>query len=118
MSDGTEHLYFINPATYEISGNISVYDDTGFIAKLNELEFIKGQIYANVWQSSRIAIIDPQKGKVNGWIELQELVRDAGGNNTTKTLNGIAYDAQGDRLLITGKQWPSLYEVELVSPTD
>ena len=89
MSDGSEHLYFLSPETYEISGTVSVYDDTGIITKLNELEYIKGQIYANVWQSGRIAIIDPLTGQVNGWIDLQDLVRTAGGNNTTKTLNGI-----------------------------
>ncbi|KPK02770.1 MAG: glutamine cyclotransferase, partial [Nitrospira bacterium SG8_35_4] len=96
MSDGTEHLYFINPETFEITGKLRVYDDRGFVTKLNELEFLKGQIYANVWQSSRIAIIDPLTGQVNGWIELQEIVRTAGGNNTTKTLNGIAYDGKKD----------------------
>ena len=118
MSDGTEQLYFLNPETYEITGKVSVYDDTGFVTKLNELEFIKGQIYANVWQSSRIAIIDPLTGQVNGWIELQEIVRNAGGNNTAKTLNGIAYDEKRDRLLITGKQWPYLYEIRLIPVKD
>jgi glutamine cyclotransferase len=118
MSDGTEHLYFINPETYEISGKVRVYDDNGFITKLNELEYIKGLIYANVWQSSRIAIIDPLTGQVNGWIELQELVRIAGGNNTTKTLNGIAYDEKSDRLLITGKMWPDIYEIRIAPSAD
>jgi glutamine cyclotransferase len=118
MSDGTEHLCFINPGTYEISGKVRVYDDNGFITKLNELEYIKGLIYANVWQSSRIAIIDPLNGQVNGWIELQELVRIAGGNNTTKTLNGIAYDEKSDRLFITGKMWPDIYEIQIAPSAD
>lgn len=118
MSDGSEHLYFINPETYEISGKVRVYDDKGFITKLNELEYIKGLIYANVWQSSRIAIIDPLTGQVNGWIELQELVRIAGGNNTTKTLNGIAYDEKSDRLFITGKLWPDIYEIRIAPSAD
>jgi glutamine cyclotransferase len=118
MSDGTEHLYFLNPETYEISGKVSVYDDNGLITKLNELEYIKGLIYANVWQSSRIAIIDPLTGQVNGWIDLQELVRSAGGNNTTKTLNGIAYDQESDRLFITGKMWPDIYEIQLARSAD
>jgi glutamine cyclotransferase len=113
MSDGTEHLYFLNPETYELSGKVRVYDDSGFVTKLNELEFIKGRIYANVWQSGRIAIIEPQTGEVKGWIELQELVRTAGGNNTTKTLNGIAYDKKSDRLFITGKMWSDIYEIRL-----
>ena len=118
MSDGTEHLYFYDPEKYVLSGKVRVYDENGFITKLNELEHIKGLIYANVWQSSRVAIIDPLTGKVNGWIELEELVRIAGGNNTTKTLNGIAYDEQSDRLFITGKRWPYLYEIKLVPRTD
>lgn len=118
MSDGTEYLYFLDPETYRMSGKIRVHDDHGFIKRLNELEFIKGRIYANVWQSGRIAVIDPETGRVSAWIELQELVKTAGGDNTTKTLNGIAYDKENDRLFVTGKMWPSIYEIERVPSED
>jgi glutamine cyclotransferase len=118
MSDGTEHLYFLDQKTYEISRKVRVHDDSGFVTKLNELEFIKGRIYANIWQSSRIAIIEPLTGQVKGWIELQELVQTAGGNDTTKTLNGIAYDEKSDRLFITGKLWPDIYEIRLSPSMD
>jgi len=118
MSDGTEFLYFLDPETYEVRGRIRVHDDKGPVAKLNELEYVRGLIYANVWQSSRIAIIDPATGQVNAWIELRELVRTAGGDNTTKTLNGIAYDREAGRLFITGKLWSSLYEIQLVPSSD
>lgn len=113
MSDGTEYLYFLHPETFEMTGKVRVYDDSGPVTKLNELEFIKGLIYANVWQSTHIAMIDPATGKVEGWIDLKELVRHAGGDNTEKTLNGIAYDATNDRLFVTGKRWPHIYEILL-----
>lgn len=118
MSDGSERLYFINPESFKTEGKVSVHDGDNFITKLNELEFIKGMIYANVWQTDHIAIIDPATGQVKGWIELEELVRAAGGDDTMKTLNGIAYDGKNDRLFVTGKMWPSIYEIRLVPSVD
>jgi glutamine cyclotransferase len=118
MSDGTERLYFLDAESYHETGRIHVHDDSGFVKKLNELEYVKGKIFANVWQTSRIAVIDPATGQVVIWIELGELVRLAGGNDTGRTLNGIAYDADGERLFVTGKLWSRIYEISLVPPTD
>ena len=81
---------------------------------INELEWVKGEIYANIWQSDRIARIDPKTGKVVGWIDLTGLLRPADRTPDTDVLNGIAYDAAGDRLFVTGKKWPKLFEIRLV----
>ena len=84
----------------------------GPVAHLNELEYVEGQIYANVWQTERIAMIAPKTGRVTGWIDLHGLLdpREAGG---VDVLNGIAYDAAGDRLFVTGKLWPRIFEIRL-----
>jgi glutamine cyclotransferase len=113
MSDGTAALYFLDSDTYAVTGQIEVHDQTGPVLKLNELEYVRGEIYANVWQTDRIAIIDPKTGRVKGWIDLEQLSRRAGGDNTHKTLNGIAYDEKNSRLFVTGKLWPRLYEIRL-----
>ena len=96
---------------------MSVRDKGVAIAKLNELEFVKGEILANVWKTSRIARISPKTGDVLGWIDLTGLLdpREAVG---TDVLNGIAYDAKGDRLFVTGKWWPKLFEIKVTSPRD
>jgi len=114
MSDGTATLYFWDPETFETVRQIEVYDNDGPVVRLNELEYIRGEIYANVWQTNRIARIDPQTGRVLGWIELHGLLGAADPNRAVDVLNGIAYDAVGDRLFVTGKLWPTLFEIELV----
>lgn len=114
MSDGTAYLYFLHPETFERTGQIEVNDDKGPVTSLNELEYIRGEIYANVWQTNNIAIINPDTGRVKGWIDLGALSRLAGGDNAVKTLNGIAYDKGNNRLFVTGKLWPRIYEIELV----
>ncbi len=114
MSDGTAYLYFLHPETYEMTGHIEVTDDNGRVTRLNELEYIRGEIYANVWQTDKIAIIDPETGRVKGWIDLAKLSKLAGGDKALKTLNGIAYDKDTDRLFVTGKLWPNIYEVRIV----
>jgi glutaminyl-peptide cyclotransferase len=85
------------------------------VDKLNELELVKGELYANIWETDRIARIDPKTGKVVGWIDCSGILppaeRTAGSDSV---LNGIAYDAQGDRLFVTGKNWPKLFEIKLV----
>ena len=83
---------------------------------LNELEYVRGDIYANVWQTDSIAIIDPATGRVKGWIDLGNLSQRAGGDKATKTLNGIAYDEETHRLFVTGKLWPRMYEIRIVPP--
>lgn len=113
MSDGTAALYFLNPDTYEVTGQVEVHDQTGPVLRLNELEYVRGEIYANVWRTDRIAIINPGTGRVRGWIDLEGLSRQAGGDKTRKTLNGIAYDEKNNRLFVTGKLWHSIYEIRL-----
>ncbi|HXA50042.1 MAG TPA: glutaminyl-peptide cyclotransferase [Candidatus Acidoferrum sp.] len=114
MSDGSAQLRFWDPETLKEIGRITVTDDGRPIDQLNELEWVKGEIYANVWQTDRIARIDPKTGKVTGWINLKGLLPTQDYNDLTNVLNGIAYDAKGDRLFVTGKRWPKLFEIKLV----
>jgi glutaminyl-peptide cyclotransferase len=119
MSDGSAQLRFWDPETLKETGRITVNADGQPVPNLNELEWVKGEIYANIWQTNRIARIDPSSGKVAGWISLAGLADDngffiGGAQGQADVLNGIAYDAKGDRLFITGKNWPRLYEIKLV----
>jgi len=114
MSDGTATIHFLDPATLEETGHIDVYDDRGPVVHLNELEYVRGEIYANVWKTDQIARIDPQSGQVVGWVDLSGLLSAEDRNLPVDVLNGIAYDAAGDRLFVTGKFWPKLFEIELV----
>jgi len=116
MSDGTSTLHFLDPQTFEKIGEIQVFDNHGPVSKLNELEYVKGAIYANVWQTDRIAIISPETGRVVGWIDLGGLLSKEDRSQPVDVLNGIAYDAANDRLFVTGKLWPKLFEIEIVSP--
>jgi len=115
MSDGTATLYFLDPETFEEIGRVGVYDNDGSVNRLNELEYVQGEIYANVWQTNFIARIDPQTGQVVGWIELKGLLTPEDRSEPVDVLNGIAYDAENARLFVTGKLWPKLFEIELVS---
>ena len=112
MSDGTPNLRFLDPATFDEQSRLNVRDRNGSVDDLNELEFVKGSVYANVWLTERIAIIDPATGAVTGWIDLAGL-RPRRGAPGDDVLNGIAYDADGDRLFVTGKLWPKLFEIRL-----
>jgi len=114
MSDGTAELRFWDPETLQEIGRITVTDDGRPVSELNELEWVKGEVYANVWQTERIARIDPKTGKVVGWIDCHGLLTPADRTELTDVLNGIAYDAKGDRLFVTGKRWPKLFEIKLV----
>jgi glutamine cyclotransferase len=116
MSDGTSTLHFLNPQTFEKIGQLEVYDNGTPITRLNELEYIQGEIYANVWQTDRIARIAPETGRVIGWVELEGLLTTEDHLEPVDVLNGIAYDAETDRLFVTGKLWPKLFEIELISP--
>jgi glutaminyl-peptide cyclotransferase len=112
MSDGTAALRFIDPATLKETSRITVRDGSRMVMKLNELEYIKGEIYANVWQTERIVRIDPKTGRVTAWIDLAGIL-PAAERQRTDVLNGIAYDAAADRLFVTGKWWPRVFEITL-----
>jgi glutamine cyclotransferase len=117
MSDGTSTLRFWNPETYGEIGQVQVYDEYGPVVMLNELEYVQGKIYANVWKTDLVVIIDPQTGRVTGRIDLSGLLTHEDFAQPVDVLNGIAYDAEGDRLFVTGKKWPKLFEIDLVPIT-
>ncbi|HEY0113492.1 MAG TPA: glutaminyl-peptide cyclotransferase [Allosphingosinicella sp.] len=117
MSDGTAELRFLEPASLRETKRVTVTDKGRPVQRLNELEWVKGEIFANVWMSTRIARIDPRSGKVKGWIDLAPLVAEASPGDPDSVLNGIAYDAAKDRLFVTGKNWGALYEIDLVPPS-
>ena len=113
MSGGTETLHFLDPETFEEISQIEVYANNIPVTRINELEYIQGKIYANIWQTERIARIDPLTGQVTGWIDLKGILSPEDDSETVDVLNGIAYDAENDRLFVTGKYWPKLFEIEL-----
>jgi glutamine cyclotransferase len=114
LSDGSATLHFLDPTTLHEVRHISVSDHGKPVKELNELEFIHRQIYANIWHSDRIARISPITGKVLGWIDLSGLLPAADKSNPEAVLNGIAYDQARDRLFVTGKLWPRLYEIKVI----
>ena len=115
MSDGSSTLYFWDPETFKETGHLDVDDKGRPVQELNELEYIHGEIYANVWRTDRIARISPSTGHVLGWINLSGLW--SGSDDAQKTLNGIAYDSKQNRLFVTGKLWPTLFEIQVVPTT-
>ncbi len=113
-ADGT--LRFIDPESFVETGRVQVRDRGRPVAHLNELEYIRGEIWANVWQTDRIVRIAPRSGAVVGWIDLMGLLPPTAGLSPDAVLNGIAYDAGGDRVFVTGKLWPRLFEIQLRRP--
>ena len=113
-SDGSATLRFRDPNSFQETHHIVVKDGTTTIDELNELEYIKGEIYANVWHSDRIARINPQNGHVIAWIDLTGLLPADQMIDAESVLNGIAYDPQHDRLFVTGKQWPKIFAIQAV----
>ena len=115
MSDGSAQLRFLDPKTFREVRRATVRDGGQPVSQLNELEYVRGEIFANVWQTERIARIAPSTGQVKGWIDLHGLLPppEAAGADV---LNGIAYDTAGDRLFVTGKLWPRLFHIELIPP--
>ena len=113
-SDGTGTLRFRDPKTFAETRHIVVKDGATSVDQLNELEYVKGEIYANIWHSDRIARISPRDGRVVGWIDLSGILPASEKIDAESVLNGIAYDAQHDRLFVTGKQWPAIFEIQLV----
>ncbi len=113
-SDGTATLRFRSPETFAETHHIVVKDGSTPVEQLNELEYIKGVIYANVWHSDRVAEISPRDGHVIAWIDLAGILPDRERIDAESVLNGIAYDAQQDRIFVTGKQWPWVFEIKVV----
>jgi glutamine cyclotransferase len=114
MSDGSANLYFWDPQTLEEIGRVQVFDNQGPVVRLNELEYINDEVFANVWQTDWVARIDPDTGQVAGWIDLSGLLTAEDRSQPVDVLNGIAYDSESDRLFVTGKFWPKVFEIELV----
>jgi glutaminyl-peptide cyclotransferase len=112
MSDGTDVLRFIEPTTFKERRSLKVTTSGQPVRQLNELEYVKGEIFANIWMTDTIARIDPKTGRVTGWIDLTNLLTPAE-RRATDVLNGIAYDAAGDRVFVTGKWWPKLFEIRI-----
>lgn len=124
MSDGSDTLYFWDPAIMTndateptVLKTLPVRADGEAVVRLNELEYVKGEIYANIWQTDQVARIDPDTGNVVGWIDLTALLTPQE-RAATDVLNGIAYDAEQDRLFVTGKLWPKLFEIRLIKLDD
>jgi glutamine cyclotransferase len=120
MSDGTHIIKFLDPQTLKTVRALPIFQETGKpLFKINELEYVKGEIWANIWHSeeigkpNHIARIDPNSGKLLGWINLQEISPDDVARDEENTLNGIAYDAGGDRIFVTGKNWKNLFEIKI-----
>lgn len=114
MSDGSEKIYFLEPDYFTRQKVIEVYDDEGPLRNLNELEYINGEIWANVYQTDRIVKIDPATGKILAWIDLSGLLKAKDQHRNIDVMNGIAYDEVNERVLVTGKMWPKLFHIELV----
>jgi glutaminyl-peptide cyclotransferase len=114
LSDGSAEIRVLNPTTLREKQRIKVHEGRTPITQLNELEFVEGEIFANVWQTDRIARISPITGKVTGWIDLKGLLSPMYKLEEGAVLNGIAYDPKRKRLFVTGKLWPSVFEIQLV----
>lgn len=111
ISDGSPTLRFVDPNTYRVVRRVKVTDNRLAVSKLNELEFVNGEIFANVWYKDQIARIDPRTGRVNRWLDVASLRPRSVRNNREAALNGIAWDPASSRLFVTGKNWPAVFEV-------
>jgi glutamine cyclotransferase len=117
MSDGTSNLYFLDPTTFQKIGQVSVHDGNSSVTSINELEYVNGDVYANIFLQQKIAIINPHTGEVKGWIDLSGLYQTNNPSNIPdNVLNGIAYDSQTGRLFVNGKDWPNLYQIQITLP--
>ncbi len=117
MSDGSAEIRCWDSSSLQEKRRIKVHDGAKIIDRLNELEFVRGEIYANVWQTDRVVRVSPADGRVLGWIDLSGLLSAVDQREQVDVLNGIAYDVLGDRLFVTGKLWPKLFEIKLIPKT-
>ena len=113
MSDGSDMIYFLDQVTFKLHHHLPVMAGNQPLRQLNELEWIKGEIWANIWKQNRLARIDPVSGRVIGWLDLSGLAAMAAPNHPDSVLNGIAYDSVNDRIFVTGKRWPQLFEIRV-----
>lgn len=118
MSDGTPQIRVLDPATLKVKRRINVTWDGHRVARINELEWIDGEIWANIWMTDRIARIDPASGEITAFVDLKGLNKHVGRRHGEAVLNGIAWDRANDRIFVTGKLWPHLYQIELVAPKE
>ncbi|MHC4646532.1 MAG: glutaminyl-peptide cyclotransferase [Planctomycetota bacterium] len=116
ISDGTSTLHLLDPNTFEPIGSLKVHDNNTPVPRLNELEYVKGRIYANIWETDRIAVISPETGRVLAWIDLKGILKDSKHKKPGGVLNGITYDKKNDRLFVTGKLWPHIFHIRLIPP--
>ncbi|MDP4219711.1 MAG: glutaminyl-peptide cyclotransferase [Bacteroidota bacterium] len=114
MSNGSNKISFLDPSSLAIVKTLEIFDEGFRVEDINELEYIKGEIYANIWRTDSVVRIDPVTGKVLGWINLAGLLMPQERTENVDVLNGIAYDEKGDRIFVTGKQWPKLFEIKIV----
>ena len=113
LSDGTSTLHFLDLDTCEETRTVDVFDKSGPVLNINELEYFHGEVLANIWKTEIIARINPESGLVVGWIDLSGLSSHLNENTSIDVLNGIAFDKEGDRLFVTGKLWPELFEIKI-----
>lgn len=113
MTDGSNFLYTIEPSTFDLISKVEVYDNTGPIDNLNELEYVNGHVYANLYMTDKIVVIDPSSGKVVEYIDMNGLLKPSDKKPDTDVLNGIAYNPNNGHLYVTGKNWPKLFEIEI-----
>ena len=113
MTDGSSALRFLDPVTFREQSRLAVREGTRPVPNLNELEWIDGEIWANIWMKEIVARIDPRSGQVNSWIDFSGLRQQAGCTDECDVFNGIAYDAARNRIFVTGKRWPKLFQIEV-----
>ena len=116
MSDGTANLRYLDPETFEVTQELTVNDQGSSLTQVNELEYIDGDLFANIYQSDRIVRIDASTGTVEAWYNLRGLLPREDRNRRTDVLNGIAYNEETGNLLVTGKFWPAMFELRLIEP--
>lgn len=114
LSNGSAELQFLDPQSFAVVRRVQVRDGVRPIEHLNELEYIDGEVWANIWMTDLIVRIDPADGRVTGWVDLSELLSPGERTARTAELNGIAYDERGGRVFVTGKRWPKIFHIELV----
>jgi len=114
MSDGSSTLRFLDPTTYRVIARVVVREGAEPVGGLNELEYVRGEIFANVWRTNKIARVNPRSGQVTGWVDLSGLLPETDRADSGMVLNGIAFDKATGRLFVTGKRWPKLFEIRLV----